>query len=107
MEPGKRPACIAARRNEETRISGLEGSWVCQSYRFEGRQRRPGSEHGDSLTRSFGVTGSPASGSETGFDHLRSLERIRGMRVMHDQVCGLEEVKVFKLAPRKEEDRFD
>jgi len=29
------------------------------------------------------------------------------MRVMYDWVCGLEEVKVLELAPRKEEERFD
>jgi len=31
------------------------------------------------------------------------------MRVMHDWVCGLEEVTVLELAPRKEEleERFD
>jgi len=29
------------------------------------------------------------------------------MRVMHDWVCGLQELKVLELASRKEEERFD
>ena len=62
---------------------------------------------GQSWSTEMHFAGSPASGSETGFSHLRCLKRIRGMRVMYDWVCGLEEVKVLELAPRKEEERFD